>query len=225
MKKIANGQEGQGKFTRLVLERYFTSMDLMDKRAMVSAAFRYGKPNPPLPKNAKEKDREKAEKKKQCDWLGGLLKGAGPLIQKMLQGVPLSTLPKELQPAVEEMKSALAPIPDAVVQAQMMGIVDRSEGKITKIVVEKPLGAASVGQAFLCKLYGPGNEEGKSVVVKLLRPDVRNRMMREMDVMKQCAQDTDESGGMLATYEGQLKRIVEELDLSIEARTAFRGMV
>lgn len=108
----------------------------------------------------------------------------------------------------------------------MAAIVKGSKGKITKIQIDKPLGAASVGQTFLCRLFGPGMPEaGKEVVIKLLRPDVRNRMLREKDVMLQCANDTDKNQGMKGTYEGMLERIEEELDLTIEASNVKKGTI
>lgn len=87
-------------------------------------------------------------------------------------------------------------------------------------------GAASVGQAFLCRAYGPNiPDEGREVVVKILRSDVRNRMEWEKPFMLQCAAETDTTGGMTATYKGQLKRFDEELDLTLEAKNIKAGRV
>ncbi len=158
------------------------------------------------------------------NYLSGFLKGAGPLFQKMLQGMPDKMMPPMLRQALEDMKSNLAPIPQEVVQARLLAIVNGSKGQITKIEVTKAMGAASVAQAFFCKLYGPNlPKEGKDVVIKLLRPDVRNRMMREKAFMLQAAKDTDE--GMEATYRGQLEKIEEEFDLRIEADHIQEGDV
>lgn len=158
------------------------------------------------------------------NYLGGFLKGAGPLLQKMLQGMPVQSVPNVLKDALKDMKSNLAPISQEIVTARLLGIVDSSGGSITEIEVTKSLGAASVGQVFQCKIYGPNlPKEGQDVVVKLLRPDARNRMMREKKVMLEAAKATD--AGMEATYKGQLERIEEELDLRIEAQNVEKGMV
>ena len=218
------GKRGQGKFMKLVLKRYFGGVSTLDKRSMMASAIRATKPKVILPPDATEEQKRQAERAVMGIYLGGILKGAGPLLQKMLQGVPIIGLPKELQSALEDMKSRLAPIPPQIVKAQMLDMVKRSNGRVTKIEVTRALGAASVGQTFLCKMYGPGFEKGKDVVVKLLRPDVRNRMMREKALMRSCAKDTDKKGGMLATYEGQLLRIEEELDLTIEAANVEKGI-
>ena len=106
------------------------------------------------------------------NYLGGMLKGAGPLFQKMMQGLPMEGLPEELKSAVEDMKSKLAPIPEEVVEAQLYAIVQRSHKQIKNIKVIKPLGAASVGQTFLCKLTRADGKEDE-VAVKLFKADVK----------------------------------------------------
>ncbi len=144
----------------------------------------------------------------------------------MLQGLPDTMIPPEIQGAINDMKSNLAPIPKEIVKAQLVAMVERSKGKITKIEVSRSLGAASVGQAFLCKMYGKGlPKDGEEVVVKLLRPDVRNRMMREKEVMLKWADQVDSNHGQRNTYLGQLSRIEEELDLTIEAANIEKGRI
>ena len=226
MQQSAQGASGQGKFTRLVLENYFKEVPLMDQRAMFASALRNAKPHVEPAANATEAEKTAQKEQELGNYLSGILKGAGPLLQKMLQGLPLDAMPEMLKGALKDMKSNLAPIPDEIVQAQLRGMVERSHGKVTKMEVVRALGAASVGQAFMCRIYGPGMpEEGNEVVVKLLRPDVRNRMERERKIMIDCADQTDENHGMKATYEGQLLRISEELDLSFEAQNVEMGKV
>ncbi|MCR4797952.1 MAG: phosphotransferase [Lachnospiraceae bacterium] len=228
------GESGQGLFIKNIFANYFKGADILDRRSMFAAALRNAAPAAhldPLPENAdeelKKKYKAKLKENRQAEmgrYLGGLLKGAGPLFQKILQGLPASTMNEHMQNALQDVKSKLAPIPEEIVKAQLYGMVERSKGKITKIEISRALGAASVGQTFLCKIYGPEiPKKGKDVVVKLLKPDVRNRMMREKAVMLACAKQTD--AGMVATYEGQLSRIEEELDLTIEARNVVKGKI
>ncbi len=203
------GESGQGLFIKNVFREYFVGVSKLDRRSMLGSAIRSAGANPT-----------------EGQFLGGLLKGAGPLFQKMMQGLPLEGMPEELREALSDMKSKLAPIPESIVKAQLLGMVERSNGRIERIEVTRALGAASVGQTFLCKMYGPDlPQEGKPVVVKLLKPDVRNRMMREKNIMLHCATKTDKTGGMKATYLGQLERIEEELDLTIEARNVIKGSI
>ncbi len=229
------GQSGQGKFIKIIFSKYFSDASTMDKRNMFASAIKNMAPKkelPPLPVDGNKEELKKAAEERETirkeeagEFLGGILKGAGPLFQKILQGLPVQGMPPAMAQALDDVKSKLAPIPEDVVKAQLLGMVARSKGKVSKITVTRALGAASVGQTFLCKMFGPEfPEEGKDVVVKLLKPDVRNRMMREKKVMLQCARLTDETGGMEATYTGQLSRIEEELDLTIEARNVVEGI-
>lgn len=223
LENAAKGKQGQGKFMRIVLSNYFKDADLIDQRAMLAGAIRDLKP---VNAKAVETMDDKAKEKHMGHFLGGFLKGAGPLMHKMLQGLPTESMPETLKNAVGDMKSNLSPIPQEIVEARLNKLVDNSHGSITKIEVTRSMGAASVGQVFLCKLFGPGMaEDGKDVVIKLLRPDVSNHMEREKAHMLKYAKETDDQDGMLATYKGQLERIEEELDLRIEARNVKRGEV
>ncbi|MDD6038827.1 MAG: AarF/UbiB family protein [bacterium] len=232
LREAANGDRGQGLFTKNVFQNYFVGVSRMDQRAMLASALRGAKPMEEAAANLSQKEKDAHKKKVMGNYLGGILKGAGPLLQKMLQGMPLDSMPEELKSALKDMRSNLAPIPDEIVQAQLRSMIERSQGKVEEIEIVRALGAASVGQAFLCRFKGPDlPAEGKDVVVKLLRPNVRNHMMREKKIMLECAKLTDmasgtlpdEIGGMEATYMGQLMRIEEELDLTIEARNVERG--
>ena len=257
---MTSGESGQGLFTRLVFEKYFKGVETVDQRSMLASMIRSAKPvgklldenEAGLDEDVKKLRREHNEKvmaESMGNYIGGLLKGAGPLFQKMMQGLPLEGLPAELRSAVKDMKSKLASIPDEIVEAQLYSMAQRSHGQVSRIEVVKPLGAASVGQTFLCKLTRADGKE-EEVAVKLLKPDVTNRMMREKQLMIDCARETDiesrrienerrmannepllpeikrdEKGGMQVTYEGQLERIQEELDLTIEARNVELGKI
>ena len=257
---MTSGENGQGLFTKIVFEKYFQGVDTMDKRSMLASMIRNAKPAGKLLdenekglseaeiKSRKEKN-EKIRTESMGNYIGGLLKGAGPLFQKMMQGLPMEGLPRELQSAVKDMKSRLAPIPDEIVEAQLYNMVQRSHGQVKNIKVVKPLGAATVGQTFLCRITRADGKE-EEAAIKLLKPDVTNRMMREKELMIRCARETDiqsrrnenlkrsaenkkllpeigerEKGGMQVTYEGQLERIQEELDLTIEARNVELGKI
>ena len=271
---LTSGEAGQGLFIKNVFEKYFMGVATIDKRSMLASMIRNSRPvgklmdendpniNPDaegLSEEVRNQRREEKRKRREYNeklmteakagYLGGLLKGAGPLFQKMMQGLPINGMPEEMKGAIEDMKSRLAPIPDEIVEAQLNSIVENSHKQIKNIKVLKSLGAASVGQTFLCKLTrSDGTEE--EVAIKLLKPDVRNRMMRERKLMIECARQTDitsrqkdnekrlqnglaplpelkknEKGGMQVTYEGQLKRIEEELDLTIEARNVELGKI
>ena len=221
IEKNIKGQEGQGKFFKLVLTKYFKEADIMDKRAMIASALRDVKPSPV------EDGRELTQKEKEQQmgtFLGGFLKGAGPLLHKTLQGLSTDGMPESLKTAIGDMKSKLSPISEEIVKARMNKMIMNSKGMITRIEVKRSLGAASIGQVFMCKIYGPNMEaEGRDVVIKLLRPDVQNHLEREKEFMLRCAKET--SAGMVRTFMGQLGAIERELDLRIEAENVERGKI
>ncbi len=240
------GGSGQGLFNKNVLSTYFARVSNLDKRAMIASALRNANKKTKLPKNLTAVQQKKFNETQQGRFLGGLIKGAGPLLQKMMQGMPSAGMPVSLKEALKDVKSKLAPIPKEFVEAQLHGIINASNGKIKFIRVNRALGAASVAQTFLCTIYGPDFKGGKEVAIKILRPEVKNRMDIEKEIMLDAAKLTDrmqkeaearrrgkrlkpeelnKKGGMEATYEGQLKRIEEEMDLRIEAKNAQRGMV
>ena len=205
-----NGKEGidtstkQGKFTMTVLQNYFKNSAQVDKRAMLSAFIRNTDENST---NAKQ--------------VAELLKGAGPLLQKMLQGLPLSSFNAETQLALKDMKSRLLPIPDEAVKAQMLELVRSSNGEIYSIDVKKSLGAASVGQAFLCTIKTKARPYiGEECVIKLLRPNVDTAIQREKALIdKLIANDP----AMKATFDGQYRKILEEFDLTLESTNVGIG--
>ena len=217
------GRRGQGAFIRKVLCHYFGEMGPYDQRAMLASALRNLQPMGPLLPGATEADRAAANEARMGNFLSGLLKGAGPLLQKMLQGLPEEGVPEGLRQALRDMKSNLASIPETIIKAQLLSMVERSNGQVTRIEMVESFGAASVGQTLLCRLYTPERPEGFPVAVKLLRPDVTGRMAREKALMQRAALAV--GPGMLATYNGQLERVLEELDLNFEATNTERGKV
>ena len=204
------GKEGidvdtkQGSFTMTVLNHYFINSAKVDRRAMLSAFIR----------NTDEKSSD-------AKLVAEMLKGAGPLLQKMLQGLPLSSFNAETQLALKDMKSRLLPIPDEAVKAQMLELVNSSNGNILSIEVKKSLGAATVGQAFLCTIKTKTHPfAGEECVVKLLRPNVDTAIQREKAMIdKLVANDP----AMKETFDGQYRKILEEFDLTLESTNVGIG--
>lgn len=194
---MTDSGSGYGKFMCNVLSTYFTGSSILDQRKMVASLIRHV-------------DSTSSD----AMVLGALFKGAGPLLQKMLQGMPSSALGPELADALKDMKSNLLPIPDEFVKAGMRRIIDRSQGRIKSIEVQRSLGAASVGQAFLCRMVTENHPEGEECVVKLLRPTVKTSIARERTIFEAAAAGVP---GMSQTFAGQLARIMEELDFTLEA--------
>ncbi len=204
------GKEGidestrQGAFTMKVLKNYFARSAMVDKRAMLSAMIRNAESGCTDAKQVAE-----------------LLKGAGPLLQKMLQGLPLSSFDPDTQLALKDMKSRLLPIPDEAVKAQMLELVRSSNGNILSIEVKRSLGAASVGQAFLCTIKTKEHPYiGEECVIKLLRPNVDTAIQREKAMIDEIIGNDP---AMKATFDGQYRKILEEFDLTLESTNVGIG--
>lgn len=218
-----NSDTGQGKFTKSVLKKYFGASSDEDKRSMVGSMLRFAAQKKNMANMTDEQKQQEKDRRKGSS-LAGFLKGSGPLMQKMLQGLPDQGMPEAMKVALGDMKSGLTPIPDEVVRQRLEHLVKRSGNEVTEIKVDRSLGAASVGQAFLCRLFGPSYpQEGKEVVIKLLRPDARNRMVREKKIILDIAREADPSGVMAKTYEKQTEKIEEEFDLTIEEKNLKSG--
>ena len=233
MNEVSTGRKGQGAYLKNVLRSYFDGLSKLDRRAMIASAIRNARPISQKDANENEKDNIKIY----GEYLGGLFMGAGPLFQKLLQGLPVGAVPDELKKVIDDMKDSLSPIPERIVKQKLNAIVAGSD-KIDRIDVRQSLGAASVGQAFLCTIYGSEYAQGKDVVIKILRPEVKNRMARERAIMENAAMQVDWEnaggkgpmtekirGGMYNTFMGTYKRIEEELDLTIEANNIEAGQI
>ena len=187
---------GYGKFMNEVLSRYFVDASPQEGRQMLASLFR----NTDASSTAGQ-------------IVGALFKGAGPLLQKMLQALPADAFGEDMRDALKDMKSNLQPIPETIVKAHLLDIVDRSGGAIKSIEVVRSLGAASVGQAFLCRIVTDEHPAGEEVVVKILRPNVKTIIENERRRFIDAAKATP---GMEKTFEGQYARILEELDFTKE---------
>ena len=231
------GKEGEGAFNIKILKGYIKEANQADKQNMVATVFRY------MPNFMDEENVKDAAGK----FVSGYIKGAGPLMHKILQGLPISSMPSLMQTAVKDVRSNLATIDEDIVDAQLHRIIQESDGAIERIEKVRVLGAASVGETILVRVYGPGEKVGQEKVVKLLRPDVQNRMNRELEFMKKCAREVDKEayrrlhkndanvdkrepaedyeGGMYKTYMNKIANIKKELDLRIEADNVDLGKI
>ena len=193
------------KLLKETLNVYFEKMSGIDKRNMMARLVRH------TVTGASDGIR-----------FGELLKGAGPLLQKMMQGLdPDAFTDPNFRLALEDMRSKLAPIPEKAVKAQLADIIARSNGAIESITIKDALGAASVAQTFLCSIKLQGEAEPRECVIKMLRPDAHMRTLREAEVFREVAKGIK---GMSQTFEGKLAGIMKELDLSLEANNVQTGL-
>ena len=231
IEKGVTGKKGEGAFNREVLSNYVLQSSEADKQNMVATTLKN------LSKISSNDNVDAIYGK----FIAGYIKGAGPLLHKMLQGMPISSMPQVLQYAVKDVRSSLNEIDQDIVDGQLNQIVEDSGNTIDHIEKGKVLGAASVGQTILVKFFEPDAAQGVDKVVKLLRPDVQNRIKREIVIMETCAKNVDAhaykeshnnqpapadyEGGMTKVYRSRLKNIKEELDLRTEADNLEKGKV
>ena len=214
---------GQVGFFRQVISTYFTSLSKADKRSCFSAAMKYAQSFDFA--GLQGEALVSAQKAAVNKFTGAILKGTSPLLQKMMQGLPRDIM-GDYADALEDMKSSLAPIPRKVVQAHFMQMISESKGKgdgqeIESIELVKSLGAASVGEAFLCKFKLKGVEKPKEFVVKIMRHDAERRVKAEAEIFTAAAEKI--GPGMAKTWEGQLRQYMTEFDFRNEAENVNTG--
>ena len=134
-----------------MLSEYFTGMGRADKKTIFAAALKYADTFDF--RGLEGEAREKALTKATSKFVGAVLKGTSPLMQKMMQGMPKSVMGK-FSEALDDMKSKLAPIPRKIVQAHLLKMIEDTNAadtlkyrQIKGIEIKKSLGAASVGEA------------------------------------------------------------------------------
>ena len=225
---------GQGKFLQTLMNDYYSEADLKDRRLMLSFII----------KDFKKKNPDITEKQKGGEYFASSLKGAGPLMQKMMQGVPEYIVVPELRNAMNIVKSDLRPIDMGYVNGVVQKIVEKSKKKITSIDIENSLGAASIAQTFSCTVTTKKCEE-KDAVIKILRPDAKERMNRELSFIRKSAWFADLSNREVQKYKeavkgkklpshtttateagflAQLSEIEKEFDLKNEAENCKTGV-
>ena len=196
---------GYGRLLMEALSTYFSKMEPIDRHRMSSSLLRYA-----------------GSASNSGEILGALIKGAGPVLQKLMQGLPQTALPQDLRQAVTDLKSNLPSIPAEMVRATLLDMIERSNGRIKSIELTKSLGAATVGQAFLCRIVTDNNPAGEECVIKILRPDVQARARRERDLFLDIAKRTK---GMAGVFDVRLEGIFRELDFTVEANNVKQGVV
>ena len=151
------------------------------------------------------------------------LEELGPIFVKF--GQALSTrrdlLPPDVADELEKLQDRVPPFPGAEARA----IVERAYGRPVTEVFEQfdeaPLAAASIAQVHAARL-----RSGEDVVVKVIRPGVRARIERDLEVMyvlAGLARDYVSEGHRLRPVEvvsEYEKTILDELDLMREAANA-----
>jgi len=151
------------------------------------------------------------------------LEELGPIFVKF--GQALSTrrdlLPADIADELAKLQDRVPPFPGAEARAMCERAYGRPVGEVFEAFDENPLAAASIAQVHAARLRG-----GHDVVVKVLRPGVREAIERDLEVMyvlARFARDHFSEGHRLRPLEvvrEYEKTILDELDLMREAGNA-----
>lgn len=196
------------KFLSAAFKRYYAEQSPADKRTMLASYMR---------------DAVLHSKPPQA--LAALIKGAGPLMIKMLQMVGdnlgQGQQGRELRAALSFVKTDLPSIHPVLRNAMLAAVVEDSKGEIVALKAIRSLGAASVGETFLAQVE-KADGSSEEVVIKLLRPGILERGGRERRFMDAVAQSIP---GMAGTFAGLIDQIEGEMDMRTEAANVRLGQV
>jgi ubiquinone biosynthesis protein len=151
------------------------------------------------------------------------LEELGPIFVKFGQAVSTrrDLLPTDVANELAKLQDRGPPFPGAMARAIVESAYGRPVSEAFSQFDEAPLAAASIAQVHAARL-----PDGREVVVKVLRPDMREAIERDLEVLyalAQLAQTYWREGRRLrprdivAEYE---KTIIDELDLMREAANA-----
>lgn len=145
------------------------------------------------------------------------LEEMGPTFVKL--GQVLSTradlLPPEYLDALSRLQERVEPIGYDVVERVVSGELGVRVSKAFADFDERPLAAASLGQVHRASM-----RDGRPVVVKVQRPDIRSQIVTDMDTIEQIASFADshtEAGRRLGFAD-----MVAEFRLSLQAELDYR---
>ena len=153
------------------------------------------------------------------------LEELGPIFVKFGQAVSTrrDLLPPDIADELAKLQDRVPPFPGAVARQLIEHAYGRPVAEVFASFTEAPLAAASIAQVHAARLPA-----GQEVVVKVLRPDMRTVIARDLEVLHalaDLAQRYSREGRRLRPREivaEYQKTIIDELDLMREAANASR---
>ena len=151
------------------------------------------------------------------------LEELGPIFVKFGQAVSTrrDLLPPDIADELAKLQDRVPPFPGTIAQATVERAYGRPMAEVFAEFDTTPLAAASIAQVHVARLL-----DGKEVVVKVLRPGMRDRIERDLEVLYALARLAHRYWPdarrlrpieIVAEYE---KTILDELDLMREAANA-----
>ena len=169
-----------------------------------------------------ELDREAAEVEPgDAEQLATDLERLGPTFIKLgqLMSTRADLLPAPYIAALSRLQDDVEPIPFAEVEAIVQTELGVRISKAFQIFENEPLASASLGQVHKAVL-----RNGRSVAVKVQRPRIRERVLDDLDALRELAEFADAHTtlgrryGFAQMLEEFRKSMMRELDYHVEAR-------
>lgn len=176
------------------------------------------------------KETEPALKRSFSERLRLVLQELGPSFVKL--GQVLSTrpdlLPEQLVNELKKLQEDVPPVPYSDVKKEIEETLGMPISDAFVDFDETPLASASIGQVHKAKLKLPGSDEIVDVAVKIQRPNIRQTVERDLDLLYLMARLVERTipessiyspSGLVAEFD---RAITAELDYTIEAKNAER---
>ncbi|MBK6598778.1 MAG: ubiquinone biosynthesis regulatory protein kinase UbiB [Proteobacteria bacterium] len=156
------------------------------------------------------------------------LQELGPIFVKF--GQALSTrrdlLPVDIADELAKLQDRVPPFDGEVARGLIESALGKSTSELFSNFDVTPLAAASIAQVHTANLQPPGGQANKEVIIKVLRPGMREMIQRDLEVLHALAQQAERwwpeskrlrPAEVVDEYE---KTILDELDLMREAANA-----
>ena len=152
-----------------------------------------------------------------------VLEQLGPIFVKF--GQILSTrrdfLPEDIAEELSQLQDNVAPFPGEQARAIIEKAYGHPVGEVFDDFDEKPLASASIAQVHSAAL-----KDGREVVVKVVRPNIKTTIERDIGLMRILAQTAERYSSqgkelqLIGVVEELEKTILDELDMMREAANA-----
>ncbi len=199
-------------FNLLVLKNYFSQISKTEIAQILDNALQT-EPNDP-----DKGEFAIAENKR---FLSAIFKGAGPLLQKMLQGMNKDLADKTYGDVFDELKSNLKHIDPTYIEHTIKKYKATGRRTTVNVAVGQPLGSATVAETYKCHIsvttrgeWGTSKKED-DVVIKVMRPNVKQRAENEAKIFSDAAKQIP---GMSESWGVQYDSIMKEFDFENEAK-------
>ena len=171
------------------------------------------------------KDDKETPKQAEANEVVADLEKLGPTFVKIGQLLSTRTdmLPEEYLTALSRLQDQVKPLPFETIKATIEQELGDSVDVLFEFFDEEPLASASLGQVHRAKLW-----RGSEVVVKVQRPNARNEIVTDLEVLGQLADFLDHNTLIGHRYRfGRLlmslkRSLMQEIDYRIEAENAVR---